>query len=116
MGKGSIKSYLLVYATGMCLYFTMAVLLHLHAHCEVVAFEYCSFNMDIYDGEVYIKEIMPRTCFKAYQTSFEKCEGQQTYHCRFLLQAPYRQEKRTTSEFESAKQRKDLSVACGQIN
>lgn len=67
-GKGSFKNYLLVYATGMCLYFTMAVLQHGHAHCEIVAFEYCSFNKDIYDSELYIKEIMPRACFKAYQT------------------------------------------------
>lgn len=34
----------------------MASLQHVHAHCEMVAFEYCSFNKDIYDGEFYIKE------------------------------------------------------------
>lgn len=55
MGKGSFKNYLLVYATGMCLYFTMAVLQHVHAHYEIVAFEYHSFKKDIYDGELYIK-------------------------------------------------------------
>lgn len=54
-GKGSFKNYLLVYATGMCLYFTMAVLQHVHAHYEIVAFEYHSFKKDIYDGELYIK-------------------------------------------------------------
>lgn len=64
MGKGSFKNYLLVYATGMCLYFTMAVLQHVHTHYEIVAFEYCSFNKDIYDGELYIKEIMPRAFLK----------------------------------------------------
>lgn len=84
MGKGSFKNYLLVYPTGMCLYFTMAVLQHVHAHCEMVAFEYCSFNKDIYDGEFYIKEHVLKPIKKALKNVRDSRPINPSFFYKFL--------------------------------
>lgn len=113
MGKGSFKSYLLVYATGMCFYFAMAVLPHVHAHCEVMAFEYCSFNMDIYDGEVYIKEIMPGHVLKPIRQALKNVRDSRPIIAGFFykLLTDKKKESRVNSSQRNKERISQLPVA-----
>lgn len=97
----------------MCLYFTMIVARHVHVYCEIVALYDCNFNKDIWDGEHFIKEVMPKACLRASQISLEKYEGRQTWHYTLFLQTTHSQKEWATSKLKLERHRKDLSLACG---